>query len=211
VKVAKKPGRKTGPQTEARILREATDMFAHYGFDATSIRMIADKAGVTLPTIYLYFADKRELYLSCCLDVFKASSAAVIAADDDTLPPAERVYVIVREIAHQLIENKNLTKLFQREILDADMEGLALLDRDAFVASFSRLEQLVSGIIGPLPPLKVLSVFALSFGFAQYMQGAMFTEPDLSPGPDRPDRLAQHVMRITLPEIYEQLPLALHG
>jgi AcrR family transcriptional regulator len=46
------------------ILREATAMFIEDGFDKTSIRNIAERIEYSPATIYLYFADKDELFFA---------------------------------------------------------------------------------------------------------------------------------------------------
>src|SRR5215472_19361603 len=43
------------------IIRAATSLFAKRGVDATSMRQIADAAGVREAAIYRYFASKEEL------------------------------------------------------------------------------------------------------------------------------------------------------
>jgi AcrR family transcriptional regulator len=52
----------TGPQTRARIMREATALFAERGFPATTIRDIAQKAGVNVAAVNYHFRSKDELY-----------------------------------------------------------------------------------------------------------------------------------------------------
>jgi TetR/AcrR family transcriptional regulator len=61
--------RETGPAQEAeageskdRILAAAERLFAEQGYAATSIREIAQGAGVNRALIYYYFKDKRDLY-----------------------------------------------------------------------------------------------------------------------------------------------------
>jgi AcrR family transcriptional regulator len=43
------------------IAREAARLFASHGYDATSVRMIVEAAGVTKPTLYYYFGSKEGL------------------------------------------------------------------------------------------------------------------------------------------------------
>lgn len=45
----------------AAIARVAARLFAERGFDATSVREIAEAAGVTKPTLYYHFGSKRGL------------------------------------------------------------------------------------------------------------------------------------------------------
>ncbi len=50
-------------RTRARILEEATDLFAKTGFDGTSVDVIVRATGVNKRMLYHYFGDKRGLYL----------------------------------------------------------------------------------------------------------------------------------------------------
>ncbi|MFV8816611.1 TetR/AcrR family transcriptional regulator [Haliea sp. E17] len=56
------PPRTKGQRTAARILDVAEEMFAHQGFAGTSLRQIADGAGIREPGLYNHFAGKQELY-----------------------------------------------------------------------------------------------------------------------------------------------------
>ena len=59
----KKKGTKTlkGDQTRSLILETALDMFRERGYDETTMRAIADKAGVSLGNAYYYFRSKEFL------------------------------------------------------------------------------------------------------------------------------------------------------
>ena len=50
--------------TRHRILHEAANEFARLGFDQANINVIAEQAAIGKGTIYLYFENKRELFLS---------------------------------------------------------------------------------------------------------------------------------------------------
>ncbi len=71
--------------TRGAVLDAARDLFVERGFVATTIRSIADHAGVSPETVYATFGNKRSL-LSSVLDVS-------IAGDDATAPLLERPWV----------------------------------------------------------------------------------------------------------------------
>jgi AcrR family transcriptional regulator len=54
---------------EATILAEACRLFAGHGFDGTSIRDIANAAGISNAALYHFFADKNELFARIVIDV----------------------------------------------------------------------------------------------------------------------------------------------
>jgi AcrR family transcriptional regulator len=64
MKSGDKPARKQtkGEQTALRIMDVAEDLFATRGYDGTSLRQIADGAGIKEPGLYNHFAGKQALY-----------------------------------------------------------------------------------------------------------------------------------------------------
>lgn len=57
------PKRTDGKKTFAKITSAAEQLFTHYGFHGTSTNEIIEKAGIATGTFYLYFDDKKALYL----------------------------------------------------------------------------------------------------------------------------------------------------
>src|SRR5205085_9456459 len=110
--------------TEAAILEAAIPEFASHGYDAVSMRTIADIAGVTPPSIYLYFKDKRTLYEAACLHSFSRQTAGIFAAVNEGATPAERLRGFVRGTARGLIADPTTARLFQRELVQGRSRGL---------------------------------------------------------------------------------------
>lgn len=54
----------TDLDNRSRLLHAATDAFAEQGFDGTSLRTIADSAGVSFQLIAYYFGSKEELWVA---------------------------------------------------------------------------------------------------------------------------------------------------
>lgn len=54
-----------GDQTRARIIAGALDIFGEQGFGGASTRILAERAGVTLPALQYYFDSKEGVYLAC--------------------------------------------------------------------------------------------------------------------------------------------------
>jgi AcrR family transcriptional regulator len=51
-------------RARARILSATTPLFAQRGYGSTSVRELAEAAGVTKPTLYYYFKNKEGLYVA---------------------------------------------------------------------------------------------------------------------------------------------------
>lgn len=61
-----KAGTNRKAQTQEKILRAAMDLFALRGYDRTSIRQIATRAGVSRASIFWHFSDKATLFDETC-------------------------------------------------------------------------------------------------------------------------------------------------
>ncbi len=53
---------KRGNDTKFRILQEALNLFSKEGFNAVSIRTIADSVGIGNSALYKHFKNKREIF-----------------------------------------------------------------------------------------------------------------------------------------------------
>jgi AcrR family transcriptional regulator len=51
-----------GEDTRRRLVEAAIDAFGAYGYDGTSTRLLAERAGTTLPAIPYYFGSKEGLF-----------------------------------------------------------------------------------------------------------------------------------------------------
>ena len=57
-----RPTREEAVRRDARLLDAATTLFMERGFDGTSIDAVAEAAGVSKPTVYVRYRDKRDLF-----------------------------------------------------------------------------------------------------------------------------------------------------
>lgn len=81
VAVRRRAPRGQGEQLRASILHAAAELLAETGReDDVSIRAVAERVGVTPPSIYLHFADKDALLDAVCLDAFVDFHEAMEAA-----------------------------------------------------------------------------------------------------------------------------------
>lgn len=71
-----RPPASAGPSTEQTILTAAREVFGELGYERTTVREVAERAGVTRPAINHYFKGKQGLYEA----VFSSAQDAVVAA-----------------------------------------------------------------------------------------------------------------------------------
>ena len=81
--------------TRARIIQVAAREFARLGFDQANINVIAEQAGMGKGTIYLYFENKRDLFVAMLRSMASrqlATIRAALAAEGTIRQRLERLY-----------------------------------------------------------------------------------------------------------------------
>jgi AcrR family transcriptional regulator len=98
-----------------RIRFAAKELFGEQGFDVTTTRDIADRAGVALATLFLYASDKRDLlFLACNDDLDRLTTTAFDDVKDGPL-----LDQLVTAFRHFLIfynQNPRLSRDLLREL-----------------------------------------------------------------------------------------------
>ena len=61
-RVGGRPTREEAEARDVRLLEVATHLFMERGFDGTSIDAVAEAAGISKPTVYARYHDKRDLF-----------------------------------------------------------------------------------------------------------------------------------------------------
>ncbi len=74
------------------ILQAAKDLFLEQGYDATTIRKIADRVGVSAPALYLYFQDKEAMMLALCDQTFAVLIDSIDQIEKGPGTPLERLH-----------------------------------------------------------------------------------------------------------------------
>ncbi len=80
-----------GHTRREEILQAAKELFLEQGYDATTIRRIADRVGVSAPALYLYFPDKEQMMLALCDQTFGHLLRAVEEIEKTVTDPRQRI------------------------------------------------------------------------------------------------------------------------
>ncbi len=99
-----------------RIKAAARDLFIAQGFDATTIRQIADKSGVGLATLFLYASDKRDLLFLTCNDELADLTERAFADVPSDVPFIEQLSVALRHFFIFYAQNRTLSRDLLREL-----------------------------------------------------------------------------------------------
>src|ERR1700722_15026904 len=127
------PADPAGLPTKQRIEQAALQLFAAKGFEATGIRDIADRAGLSTSALYHYMGSKDELLVAFMVESMTELTRVACAALDGAEGPAAQLTGLVR--AHV-----GFHTLDAQRSLVADDELRALSD-----AAFTKVMQLRAG------------------------------------------------------------------
>ncbi|MDK2971524.1 MAG: hypothetical protein PWP23_1279 [Candidatus Sumerlaeota bacterium] len=84
------------PRKKAIIERSALELFAEHGIDGTSIRMIAEKAGVTEGALYRHHASKDDLVRSLFFQYFERIAELLAQAQESGESVDQKIRAMIR-------------------------------------------------------------------------------------------------------------------
>ncbi|NKQ54181.1 TetR/AcrR family transcriptional regulator [Amycolatopsis sp. K13G38] len=114
-----RPPLSDGPSTREQIVRTAREVFSELGYEGTTFKEIAERAGLTRPAVNHYFRDKEALYRA----LFESSREAVVASGVERAAAGrelpERLSVFL-EVATQVDSaDRSFARFMAASILDA--------------------------------------------------------------------------------------------
>ena len=91
------------------ILEKSLDIFAEEGYEDVTFQKIAAKCGITRTTLYIYFKNKREIFLWSIKQLtseLEESLVSIIA--EENLSNAEKLKNVLMTVLDKCVENKKL-------------------------------------------------------------------------------------------------------
>lgn len=160
-------------QTKTRdlILDAAESLFARQGYQATTIKLVAEQVGVQGPAIYKHFTNKRALFDEV-LDRLFAPFTALLAE-------GENAGGSQREIILQHLANPNASRIVQHATLSGG-EDLALLVERWYKPFFRDARELLEQNTPGLTPVSVMALHSMLLGYltlAPLHQAIFDTDP----------------------------------
>ncbi|PKL35098.1 MAG: AcrR family transcriptional regulator [Spirochaetae bacterium HGW-Spirochaetae-1] len=116
---------KISDEKRGRILQAATKEFAEKGFSAANINVIAKNAGISIGSMYNYFASKEDLFLTVFDQGYKLLEKALVEVsvmEGDIFDKFESLIRVAQKSSRQYRE---LTQIY----LDITSEGLTYLQQ----------------------------------------------------------------------------------
>ena len=170
------PAEETTPNTRDRILDIALELFTEQGFDATSLRQIAERLGVTKAALYYHFESKDDILMALHMRLheFGRNALSRMGKEQVTLELWEE---LLDEIVDQMLAQRQLFLMHQR-----NQAVLEKLHREEHDAEHEDIEEQFRRLLGDTRmPLRDRVRMAASFGVlfsGLFLTGEAFADSD---------------------------------
>ena len=105
-------------EKQLQIILTAERLFANKGFDGTSVRDIADEAGVNIAMISYYFGSKEKLMEAIFEERIGHVQMRVVSLLNDTsLSPIEKVNILIDEHIERVMQKQHFSRLMLCELV----------------------------------------------------------------------------------------------
>lgn len=165
-----------------------------HGYDATTVRTIASKVGVTVPALYYHYENKQAILVALldhAMDIVTSHVYAALAeAGDD---PAQRLSVVVEAIVLYMAHHSNLA------FLDSERRSLTPENLAHYLQRRDQIDRALGAAIQdgcdigvfatPVPTEVRRAILSMCQGIAGWFH---------SGGPKTPEQTAQDYVRIAL-------------
>jgi TetR/AcrR family transcriptional regulator, transcriptional repressor for nem operon len=128
---------------EVTALEAAIECFWQRGYEATSVRDLANKMGLSAPSLYNTYGDKHALFVQALEHYLDHSTRARIERLEKSLPPKQAIRRFIEEIIERSVNDLERRGCFlinsALEVAPHDRElGALIADRLAEIEAFFR-------------------------------------------------------------------------
>lgn len=165
-----------------RILAAADSLFGDLGYDAVSVRDVADKAGVNKALVFYYFGSKEALFERVMGGYYEAHEKALRDAFADGDSVGERLHSLMDAYVDFIDEHRNFPRFVQQQVAS---QGPALELIGHNLVSMQRfIEEALGDLVPPEGPLSARHFFLTfsasvinHFTYAEALEPAWGSDP----------------------------------
>ena len=182
-----------GERTRQAVLDAACELFLNQGYSATSMRQIADKAGIALGGIYNHFASKDEIFQELVIAKHPYVQIFPILQDVPGDTAEEFLTNAAQVIEAEMAQRPDFFKLMFIELIEFNGRNFTKLIEIILPQAMSLLQRFADPNSGvrPLPPLLIMRTFLGNIiGF--YVTRLLMSDPSV-PAEMREARLGDFV------------------
>jgi AcrR family transcriptional regulator len=156
-----------GMKTRHEILSAANVLFAEQGYHGTSMRQIAEEAGITLGGIYNHFSGKEDIFQSLIIEYHPIAEVVpkLDIVQGSNVP--ETVHFAAETIQSTLEERGDYINLFFAELVEFQGEHINAIFNEIFPRAVAIANRLLEGkeLRSKNTPAMFMSFLALMFAF----------------------------------------------
>ncbi|RKS89599.1 TetR family transcriptional regulator [Microbacterium sp. AG790] len=200
---SKGPASTKSERTRARLREVALASFRERGYEATTMRLIAQEAGVSVGNAYYHFATKNDLVQELYLDVQRRHRAAAEPTLADTDDLVERIAIVYRTGLDELTAYHEHAAQFLSAAVSprSEINPLAEASGEARAITEALFGEAVDGARSGTVPSDLRQALPTVL-FLGHLLLALFWVYDRSEGQERTRRLLDRglaLLRTTLP------------
>ena len=98
------------------LLQAAEELFGENGFEGTSMRQLAKKAGMNVAMVSYYFGSKDKLFEELVRRKTEKTRATIERANREKQFPREKMEMVIETIVENIFSNRHFHRLLYREI-----------------------------------------------------------------------------------------------
>ena len=109
---------------KTEILQKAMDVFVREGYEDVTFQKIADRCGITRTTLYIYFKNKKEIFLYSIKQLTELLEVELISiARNENLSTAEALKQMLYTVIDDCKDNEKLLKVLMPYLLSLQKTG----------------------------------------------------------------------------------------
>lgn len=163
-------------RTADRILEAADEVLAEVGYEAASVRLVAERAGVNKALIFYHFDTKSALFDRVLQGYYEAHLVTLQTAFKQEGSPRERLHCVLEAYLGFMQEHRRYPRMVQH-LLNGSGEKLALVTQN-----LTPLYTWVEGVLAELcPTTGPLAARQFFVSFSSLVTGYFTYAPALAP------------------------------
>ncbi|ATJ92308.1 TetR/AcrR family transcriptional regulator [Acetobacter tropicalis] len=140
------PGQEEGADRRHEILEIAAELFAERGYRATSIRDIAERAGLLAGSLYYHIRSKEALFVEIHNTALAAAAMRIHNALEDVTDPWARLQAACLEMLEIQLNSGSLTLPIMN-----NLRSVPTSVRDVLIQQRDDFEKIFRGLVADLP------------------------------------------------------------
>lgn len=173
-----------GERTRQAILDAAYDLFLNQGYSATSMRQIAQKAGIALGGIYNHFASKDEIFQALAIEKHPYLQILPLLQSAPGETTEEFVRNAARLVQEEMGQRPGFIKLMFIEIVEFEGRHFPKVLETIFPMAFPLIQRFIapgSGVRQDMPTPYLIRAFIGSI-MAFYLTDFLVSDAAVPPG-----------------------------